>query len=181
MTGLDVLVGLTFLGICVGAVVRGLLRQLMSLLVLFFATVIAGVLYPYGALALAVIGEQAPTLADGVAFLLLFAFFTVILELILKASFPDTRLPRLGVFDHVLALAPGVLCALVVSALLLTTLGHAARQPWGTLIPGVRVALARAYRHSALKPYLALFLDYYLRSLQIWFRRPPPLLSYLLR
>ena len=181
MTALDLFLVLVFFGVCVWSLVQRVIRQLMTLAVLFVATAIAGFAYPYGALALAVIQEQAPTLADGIAFLVLFLFFATVLEVLLRRAFPDTHLPRLRAVDNILGLLPGVLSALVIVSLLLSIVGHSVQRSWGDIAPRVRRTLFAAVRDTALRPYLARFMGYYLDTHALWFPRTPPLLGYLLR
>ncbi|HIP87834.1 MAG TPA: CvpA family protein [Anaerolineales bacterium] len=181
MTGLDIFLILVFVGVCVAAAVQGFIRQLMSLGVLFIVTAIVGSVYPYGAMALAAIQEEAPTLADGLAFLIMFLFFAIAMEALLRRGFPTTRLPKLKALDNILGLLVGVINGLIIISLLLTLVGHTARRSWEEIAPRVRRALIRAYRDAALRPYLATFWERYLTTHSIWFRRTPPLLAYLLR
>ena len=181
MTGLDLFLILVFVGICVAAAVQGFIRQLMSLGVLFVVTAVVGFAYPYGAMALAWVQERAPTLADGLAFLVMFLFFTIALEVLLRRGFPETRLPKLKALDNILGLLVGVLNGLIIVSLLLTLVGHSAHRSWGEITPRVRRALLHAYRDGMLRPYLATFWEGYLAAHTLWFPRTPPLLGYLLR
>ena len=181
MTGLDIFLILVFVAVCVAALVQGFIRQLMSLGVLFIVTAIVGSVYPYGAIALAWVQERAPTLADGLAFLIMFLFFTIALEALLRHGFPITRLPKVKALDNILGLLVGVINGLIIVSLLLTLIGHSAHRSWGEITPRVRRILIRAYRDATLRPYLATFWEGYLTTHSLWFRRTPPLLGYLLR
>ncbi|HHS96593.1 MAG TPA: CvpA family protein [Chloroflexi bacterium] len=181
MTGLDIFLILIFAVVCIAALVQGLIRQLMSLAVLFIVTAVVGNVYPYGALALAWVQERAPTLADGIAFFVMFLFFTIALEVLLRRSFPVTRLPKLKALDNILGFLVGLLNGLIIVSLLLTLVGYSAHRSWGEIAPRARRALIRAYRDAMLRPYLATFWEGYLTAHTLWFPRTPPLLGYLLR
>lgn len=170
-----------FIAVCIWSLVQRLVRQTMTLAVLFVCTAIAGYAYPYGAIALAAIQEEAPTLADGLAFLIIFLFFAIALELLLRQAFPDTRLVRLRALDNLLGLLPGVLSALIIVTLVFSVVGHSAGRSWGEIAPLARRTLFAAARDAALRPYLAQVMDYYLDAHVLWFPRTPPLLGYLLR
>ncbi|MGD1995306.1 MAG: CvpA family protein [Anaerolineae bacterium] len=180
ITFLDGLLALIAVAICIWAFTQGLLRQLMSLGVFYFATAVAGLFYPYAATYVTAIGGESPTLTETVMFWVLFLLATVAMEFLLRGGFPDTRLPVLGFMDNLLALAPGILSALVIVSLLLSSLGHSTLEEWGDGPSESRTNLARACRDASGRPYLSQFLRLYL-LIHPWFRQPPPVLAYLLR
>jgi len=181
MTTVDGFLILVFLGVCVWALVQRFVRQLMTLAMLFVTTAIAGFAYPYGALALAAVQEEAPTLADGLAFTIIFLFFAIVLEVLLRQGFPVTRLPKLRALDNLLGLLVGLVNGLIIVSLLLSMLAYTVHRSWGEIAPRVRRSIARATHDSVLRPYLTQFMEFYLKAHVFWFRRPPPLLGYLLR
>jgi len=172
---LDILLVLIFLVICVLSAVAGLVRQLFSLLVLYLATVAAGLLYPYAALFVSAIGGKTPTLTQFIVFWILFIGVTVTLEILIRKGFPDTRLPALGFLDNVLGLVPGVVCGLIVVSLLVATLGYAPQQTWGRSLEGLRTATAYMWQSTALRPLLNPFLTVYLGLHKLWMPVPPPI------
>jgi uncharacterized membrane protein required for colicin V production len=172
---LDILLSLLFLIICVLSVVAGLVRQLFSLLVLYLATVAAGLLYPYAAHFVSAIGGKTPTLTQFIVFWILFVGITVTLEILLRKGFPDTRLPALGFLDHLLGLLPGIACGLIVVSLLVATLGYAPQQTWGKALEGMRVATAYTWEYTALRPALTQFLSLYLGLHKLWMPVSPPI------
>mgnify|MGYP001049651955 CR=1 FL=1 len=172
---LDFLLALIFVGICILSVVAGLIRQLFSLLTLYLATVAAGLLYPYLALFVSPIGGKTPTLTEFIAFWVIFIVITVILEILLRKGFPDTRLPALGFLDQLLGLLPGVVCGLMVVSLLVATLGYAPQQTWGKTLEGLRAAAAYMWQTTALRPLLTQFLTVYLGLHRLWMPVPPPI------
>jgi uncharacterized membrane protein required for colicin V production len=179
LTALDILLILLFIIVCFWAVIRGLLRQLMSLAVFYLATVVAGLFYPYAALFVTAIGGKTPTLTQVVMFWVLFLTVTIVLEVMLRRGFPDVRLPKLGLLDNVLALLPGILCAFIVVGLVLTSMGYAPVRTWGRGLAYLRVATAYGYERAALRPLIAQFFSLYLAAHRLWFPVPPPLLAYL--
>jgi len=172
---LDILLVLIFLVICVLSAVAGLVRQLFSLLVLYLATVAAGLLYPYLALFLSPVGGKTPTLTEFIAFWVIFIAITVTLEILLRRGFPDTRLPALGFLDNLLGLLPGIVCGLIVVGLLVATLGYAPQQTWGRALEGLRAATAYMWQSTALRPLLNQFLTVYLGLHKLWMPVPPPI------
>ncbi len=172
---LDVLLALLFLTICILSIVAGLVRQLLSLLALYLATVAAGLLYPYLALFVSPVGGRTPTLTEFIAFWVIFTAITVTLEILLRKGFPDTRLPALGFLDHLLGLLPGIVCGLIVVSLLVATLGYAPQQTWGRALEGTRSAVAYMGEQTALRPLLTRFLSLYLSLHKLWMPVLPPI------
>ncbi len=166
--------------ICLAAVAQGLLRQLMSLVVLYIATVVAGLFYPQAAHFVTAIGGKTPTLTQAVMFWVLFLATTLALEGLLRWGFPDTRLPKLKFLDNLLALVPGIPYALILASLLLTSLGYATLHTWGGGLAFLRQMAYQGYHNATLRPLLGQVLSAYLSFHQIWFPTPPPLLAYLL-
>ncbi len=172
---LDLLLALLFLAICLLSLMAGLLRQLLSLLVFYLATAAAGLLYPHLALFGSAVGGKTPTLTQFVVFWVIFIAVTVVLEILLRKGFPDTRLPALGFLDHLLGLLPGIICGLIVASLLVSTLGYAPQQTWGRALEGFRSAAAYMGGKSALRPFLARFLTAYLDLHKLWMPVLPPI------
>lgn len=178
VTALDGLLIVLFISICSWAVIQGVLRQTMSLAVLYLATVVAGLLYPLAARYVTAIGGRTPTLTQTVMFWVLFLATTIALEVLLRRGFPDVRLVRLSLLDNLLGLAPGIVCAFIVTALVVTSLGYAPGQTWGPGLAFLRTASAYAYKHAMLRPLMSQFLALYLAAHRLWMPVPPPLLAY---
>ncbi|MGD1993418.1 MAG: hypothetical protein PVI59_09510, partial [Anaerolineae bacterium] len=98
---------------------------------------------------------------------------------LLRRWFPNTRFPKLGALDAILAFIPGILSAAIIVGLLLSILGYAAAGPWGTQPTPARDILARTVNQSEITPYVGQFMKYYTVTHQPWFRTMPPLLDYL--
>lgn len=178
-TFLDVILGLIFVAVCVISLTQGLLRQLMSLGILYFGTAVIGASYSIIAHFMQAIGPNTPTLREALVFLFVMSFYVFIVELVMRRWFPNTRFPKLGVFDTILAIIPGILTAGIVVGLLLSTLGYATAGPWGSSLAGARDALARTVNRSLITPYVSQFMEYYTLTHRAWFRPMPPLLDYL--
>lgn len=172
---LDILLALIFLTICILSIVAGLVRQLFRLLVLYLATAAAGLSYPYLVLFISAIGGPTPTLTQFIGFWVIFIAVTVVLEILLREGFPDTRLPALGFLDQLLGLLPGIVCGFIVAGLLVATLGYAPQQTWGKALEGLRSATADMWGESALRPLLARFLTAYLDLHRLWMPVLPPI------
>lgn len=178
MNGLDIFLILVIVVMCGLAIYQRLIRQLMGLGVVYIATVGAGLTYKLGATLTQVIGGLTP-LGKFVSFWVMFAIFAITLSIMLKKGFEDVRLPKLGVLDNLLALLPGVICALIIASLLLTTIGYAGSQYWEGL-SGLGALFARGYHTSGLQPLLSQFLNYYLMTHFLWFQRAPAMIGYAL-
>ncbi len=162
MNAFDIVLVVVFVAVCGFSIYRGLLRQLMTLAVLYLTTIVAGMLYsPLVLLFQAIL--QASRLANLVSFWLIVIVIVFVLELVLRRNFPETKLTRLGLLDNLLGLIGGIPSALIVTSLLLTSLGYAfhAQAPlFGqVLIP---------------------FYKFYMVTHGLWFNPPPPLLNYAL-
>lgn len=178
MNGLDFLLALIVVVFCGLGIHQRLIRQAMSLGVLYLATIGAGLTYRLLATLTQVIGGLTPP-GHFISFWVMFAVFAIPLEVMLRKGFEDVRLPKLGFLDNLLGLLPGILCGLIIASLLLTSIGYMASQGWGGL-EGLRILLARGFYNAALRPLLGQFLDAYLKTHTLWFPYIPPILGYAL-
>jgi len=165
MTAVDIFLIIIFVAICGLAVYRRLLRQLMSAGVLYLATIVAGLLYRPATRFFTVIVGSNVRLAQAILFWIVFLAAVIALEVLLRAGFPDVRLPQIGFLDYALALVPGVVSALIVTSMLLATLAF---------LSGGRGA---AYQQAALRPLLQQFLQLYVAAHQLWFPTPLRILA----
>lgn len=175
---LDILLGLVLLIYSLLSALQGLIRSLFSLIALYLATVVAGLFYPQAAIFVSAVGGKTPTLTQFVMFWVLFIATTVVLEILLRKGFPDTRLPALGFLDHLLGLLPGILCGLIVTSLFLFSLGYAPQETWGRVLSSLRAFVAYVYQSAALRAPLARFLSFYLKWHVLWMPTPPPILAH---
>jgi uncharacterized membrane protein required for colicin V production len=179
-TYLDVILGLVFVFVTVYSLTQGVLRQLISLGLLYLTTAVVGSLYPVAAYYVQAFGPNSPTLRQAIVFVVLMVLINVLLELLLRRWFPDTRLLRLGALDRILAVGPGILCGLIIVSLLMSAVGYATVESWGDRPAPAQTALARTVRGSLSYPLLGQFMQLYLTAHQPWLPSPPPLLAYLL-
>jgi hypothetical protein len=181
VTFVDFVGGLAFIAICVLSLTQGVMRQLISLGVLYFCTAVVGFLYPVAAhFTQALGGEAFSSIRETVVFLILMVSATIGLEALTRKWFPDTRFPRLGVFDIILAIGPGIICGLIVASLLVATLGFLASEPWGGNRVPIQNAVSAWVRDAQIRPILSQFTHFYMLTQRFWFRRLPPIYSYLL-
>lgn len=176
LTTLDGVLILVFAGMCLLALVQGFIRTWVTLFGFYLATVVAGLAYPYAARYVTAIGGRYPSLTETIMFWVLFAIVSIVVEVTTRRGFPDVRLPELKVFDNFLAILPGILCGIIITSLLLSSLGHSTRQLWGASDSPGRGVLYQAYLGASFGPELRTALDLYLR-VHPWFVRPPPLMA----
>lgn len=176
LTVMDVLLGLIVLALAATGAVRKTVRQAFSLGICYLATLVAGILYPHGALFLSAIGGKTPTLTQFIVFWILFIATTVALEVALKKGFPDTSIPSLGILDNLLGLVLGGIWGVLIAGLLLATMAYAPLETWGTALSPVRAAFAALSGEAATRPLLTRVLRLYLRAHTLWFPAPPPIL-----
>lgn len=163
MNGLDIALVVVFVAVGAWAVYQRLLRQLMTLAVLYLATLVAGSFYVMVTRFFqAIINENSP-LWQTFFFWLIFLFVVIALEAILRKLFPDVRLVKIGYLDNLLGLLPGIPCALIACSLLYTSFGFAF---------GAEAVM--------MPPVLGGFLRLYMALHAIWMPTPPPLLAYAL-
>lgn len=163
MNWLDIVLVVVFVAVCAWAVYQRLLRSLTTLGVLYLATLVAGPFYRMVTRFFqAILNEDSP-LWQTFFFWLIFVIVVIALEAILRKSFPDVRLVKIGFLDNLLGLIPGIACALIVCSLLYTSLGFAFH-----------------LRAAVMHPFLSAFLRLYMALHAIWMPTPPPLLAYAL-
>jgi len=165
LTVLDIFLLVIVVVACGVAVYRRLLRQLMSLVVLYVATAVAGLFYRLAARFFTAIAGRNMRPLETLMFLVLLLVTVVALEVMLRRGFPDVRLPKLGFLDYLLALPAGAIYGLIVASLLLAALAY------------LSAGQGAAYQAAALREPLGQFLYVYLVAHSLWFSYPPPLLA----
>jgi hypothetical protein len=172
--------GLIFVTFSLLSLTQGVVRQLMQLGVLYFLTAIVGFLYPIATYYLSFLAAGAPAFFAAMLFIFLLFGFMLALQTLLQRWFPDTRLPRLGVFDAILALGPGIITAMILVSLLLSAIGYGTEWSWGAYSSPIRGILAESF-DEAISPVIAgEFMRFYLITHPWFLPNPPPLLGYLL-
>jgi len=128
MTALDVLVIL--LGVVLVALFawQRMVRALFFLAIIWTGTLVAGLLYQEAAFRTQVVTGSNVTLSEGLFFLGLFGLTLIVGYFLVRAAFPDTRLPRLGFLDPLMGAVIGCIIAVLVAAVLING--------WGVMVSG---------------------------------------------
>ena len=164
--------------VCAAAVgyTRGIVRGILTIIILYIATVVAALLYqsaaPYTNAMLEIFSfnleASVEVAAPGGVRAFTFAWITVVcwlvLEVIGKATFQAPNLPKIGILDNL----GGVMVYLVVGILLASLLFHVAG--YGDSRPHHNVAYLRQPFGMVVK---ALY-----TSQAFWFKSPPPIYTY---
>jgi hypothetical protein len=150
----------------------------MSLVVLYIATIAAGLLYRTVANFFQVLGGNS-IVGQTLCFWLVLGGVSITLEALLRSGFADVDLPKLRFLDNLLGLIPGIVSGVIIVTLLFTSIGFITSERWSAL-DGLRAGLSNGYRNAFLGPFLSQFLRIYMGTHFLWFRRPPPLLGYAL-
>jgi|GEM_PF-752516 len=160
---------------------QGIVRGLMTAVIIYIATGVAATLYPVSAPYAAAIrrilavtftgglfsgqqGASVNTTVDydslALSFILLTAIIWIALEAIMRASFRDTSLPSLGFLDNVGGVIVYLMLGFLVASLLFNALGYG--------------QLRREHDHALLRPRFnqALYAHYTTQS--FWFPKQPP-------
>lgn len=155
---------------------RGIVRGVLTFIILYIATVAAALLYqtvaPYSNAVgkvltfnlKASVEDAAPLGAQAFAFSLLTVIFWLVLEFIGRATFQTPDLPQLGILDNL----GGVLVHLVVGVLVASLLFNAAG--YGRSRPKHDQAYLRHTFNQVL------YLHYTTQS--FWFQSAPPIYAY---
>jgi hypothetical protein len=165
---------------------QGIIRGIMTIVILYIATGIAATFYrhfgPFLGKLLQVLAKlivafvpipQLTTTFDGrvdhtvlaISFLLITVLIAIVLEIISRFSFRDTRLPSLGIVDTLGGAVVLLLVGLLITSLLFNTLGYG----W----------MRRTHQKARLRPVFnqVIYLHYVTQS--FWFpAEPPPIYSY---
>jgi uncharacterized membrane protein required for colicin V production len=163
-----------------------IVRGIMTILVLYLATGAAATLYrpfaPYAGIIWRLLesivsgqllsqGAGAPSAenVDGDSLSLSFCLLTVIVwivvEVLIRASFRDTRLPGLGVLDNLGGTLVYLLVGLVVASLLFNAIGYG--------------RLRRVHDQALLRPRFNQVVYIHYAAQSFWFpKQPPPIYVY---
>ncbi|MGD2143808.1 MAG: CvpA family protein [Anaerolineae bacterium] len=158
---------------------QNIIRGLMTAVSVYLATGIAATAYPaltpYARtflILLTRIGLARPPIGNvdfsalALSFVVLTVILWLILELLFRASFPDTRVAFLGFVDR----AVGAMVYLVIGVAVATLLFNAI---------GYGVAGRRGHDLAALRPEFNQVLERYYQGQSFWFRgRPPAIYAY---
>jgi len=176
MTALDVLMILAWLGLIVVGALSGAIRQVLLLVALYSATIVAGVGHPFVAAALStVLGKSVSReLLEGYMLLLIFLGCTILLYWGFISVYPETR-PADPASRRIDTLAGGLLgvpIGLLFVVVIYASLALLVKPPW----PGAELAhdsLLDQVQTSVLQPVLAQKLPFAYTAVRPWL--PPGL------
>jgi hypothetical protein len=168
MTSIDWLLIFLGVGIVVLMTFARLMRGVFTLVALWAASLLSGVLYPEVAFRLQVLSGDNPVLFRGIVFDALLVIFVVVGFILTRVAFPVTRLPKLGVLDNFGGLLMGIVIAIVLISLLNNSFGVMVIEQWENDQAGWArlrtVYLAsnlRVYTTSVLRIYGWLFAPFF--------------------
>jgi uncharacterized membrane protein required for colicin V production len=153
LNSIDIIFGVVFLINIIWSIRERVLRSLMTIGALYLSTMIAGLIYPYAvAYFEVIIGSSRP--AEVFLFWVLFVIAFITLEVTLRRAFPITHLPKLRIFDYILAVIPGVVSSLIIVSLMLTTLDYGSTNH-GPFVTSFSCSILSQFKriHIALHPW----------------------------
>jgi uncharacterized membrane protein required for colicin V production len=175
MTAYDWIIVFFGVGLVVLFTFERMLRALFGLGVLWSATLMSSMLYVEVAHRVQAMTGPRRVLARGIIFDVLLLLIFVAGYVIIRLSFPDTRLPKLGFLDTVLGFVLGCVIAVVFMSLLVNSIGVMVVDRWLS-DPNGWAMLRYTYLSSGLRPYTSLVLKAYSFLFLIFFRGLPPVL-----
>ncbi|MEJ5312243.1 MAG: CvpA family protein [Anaerolineae bacterium] len=172
MGPLDMLIILVAVGVVAFLTYQRMARALFSLAVTWVATLLSALLYKEAAFRLkAVIGPNR-SLNEGAFFIGLFILFFVVGYFVLRAAFPVTKLPKLGILDFVMGFLLSLIVAAVIVTLLHNAIGVMVSERWTNYPSWVR--MRNEFYTSPLQPFSRAVLSLY-QWLFVPFLNPLPL------
>jgi uncharacterized membrane protein required for colicin V production len=158
MPPLDVLMLFLWIGFVLVGSLTGSVRQLLLLVAIFAAAVLAGTLYAYAARALLYIFVSTMTLeaAEGFLLLVLFFVFLAVIYILISSTWKETRpvSKRAHLYDALLGGLLGVACGLMFVVVLYATLAFATMNPWPSG-DATRITLQDQVNRSVVQVVLA--------------------------
>jgi hypothetical protein len=156
---------------------RGFVRGVLTIVVMYFATTTAALLYraaaPFVGAVLKLVTfdlnasvEDAASLgAQAFTFSLLMAIVWILLELVRRATFQTPNLPQLGILDNLGGVMAHLVLGILIASLLFNVVGYGRSRPQHD----------RAYFRSTFNQIVY----YYYLGQSFWFgRNPPPIYTY---
>ncbi len=172
MGPLDLLIIFVAVGVVAFLTYQRMARALFSLAVTWAATLLSALSYEEAAFRLkAVIGPNR-SLNEGAFFIGLFVLFLVVGYFVVRAAFPVTKLPKLGILDYLMGLLLSLIIAAVIVTLLHNAIGVMVSQRWTDQAAWVR--MRNEFYASPLQPFSRAVLSIY-QWLFMPFLRPLPL------
>lgn len=175
MGPIDLLVILMALGVVAFLTYQRMARALFTLGVLWAATLLSALLYEEAAFRIKALTGPNRSLTEGMMFMGLFVLFFVLGYILIKVSFPVTKLPKLGILDYVMGFLLSLIVAVVIVALLHNAVGVMVSQRWTDHTAWVR--MRNNFYTSPLQPLSRLVLNIYQVLFTPFLRPLPPALT----
>jgi uncharacterized membrane protein required for colicin V production len=159
----DIILGAIVLVIVVISIAQGVLRSVIMMAELYLATAVAGFTYNYLATFMRGITEEYRSLRETIGFALAFIIVVIIVEVLHRKGFPDTKLVKLKFLDNLLAIIPGILSGLIFVTVVLSCAGHSG-------------FLSRQAVQSFISyPFWSQFMAFFAITLRFWYISGLPL------
>jgi hypothetical protein len=166
----------TIVGACAIGYLRRIVRGILSIVIVYLATVAAAFLYrgvaPFVNAILEILSfnleasveDLAPLGAQAFTFALITVFVWFMLELIRRATFQTPELSQIGILDNLGGLMVHLVLGILIASLLFNTAGYGRSRP----------SHDRAYFRQTFNQVLALHYN----TQAFWFQDPPPIYVY---
>ena len=157
---------------------QGIVRQAVTLVALYAASVLSTRLYPnVSTLIISLSNNMVPTVADVVAFfILLFVIGLVAVFLIMDTLRKVTERPP-GAASHVGGGICGLIGTTIFILFILVGINFATLSPWPASSEGVRQLLVEAHQSSNLVPVFRQLNPIVMQSIRFWGGNLPPMFA----
>ena len=175
MTSYDWLLIFLGAGLIVIFTLERLVRGLFALFAVWSATLAAAVLYREVSFRIQAITGPNTTLNHGLVFVTLLLVVFVVGYVLTRLAFPVTKLPKIGILDHLMGFLLGVIVVVLLVSLLINSMGVMVMERWTTNDEGW-LSLRASYLGSGLRPFTSRVLAIYAWAFVPFFRGLPPVL-----
>jgi hypothetical protein len=175
MTSYDWLLVFVGAGVIVLCVFDRLVRSLFTLVALWAGTLLSAAVYSDVVFRLKAVTGSNPILSRGLVFDILLVLFVIVSYVLVRVAFPVTKLPKIGILDHLMGLVIGVVVACILVALIVNSMGVMVQERWETNEDGW-AKLRASYLGSGLRPYTSQILAGYSWAFVPFFRGLPAVL-----
>ncbi|HOU11677.1 MAG TPA: CvpA family protein [Anaerolineae bacterium] len=174
MGPIDLLIIFVAMGVVGFLTYQRMAKALFSLAIVWVATMLSALLYKEAAYRIKAVAGPNTSATEGLMFIGLFILFFVIGYVAIHASFPVTRLPKLGFLDFVMGFLLGTIVAAVIMALFSNAVGVMVREQWTNYTSWANIR--RDFMTSPLRPFSQQLLSLYRWLFAPFFRTLPPVL-----
>lgn len=163
----DFIIALALVGGVALGFVRGLVRMALSLVVLYVAAALAMVFHPRVGTWISQMSGLPLAVAQGLAFLLLLAVVSILLNFLLHRTYRDTELAGVRQVDQLGGMVIGFFLTVIWIGLSLLVLAYVLSTPV-TAEDTVRLSMIGYFQSSNLIPIFYQFLPVALATLKPW-------------